>query len=552
VTRDAPDTPQTPDPPAPRINPDRLLADLAELARIGGRLDGGVDRVAGSHADHAARRWLAARMNDAGLDPRIDDAGNVLATTPGSQGPWLLAGSHTDTVPAGGRLDGAYGVIAALEALRTLHEAGHPRAAEVEVVSFFGEEGVSGPGLAGSRPLAASPHAADLIGYLELHIEQGPRLEAERLELGVVEAIVAVGRWEAHLTGAANHAGTTPMAMRRDAGRAAARVIAGLRELLHDVDPEMVGNVGQIAFQPGAHNVVPGEAHFVVELRAASQDTLDRAAAALRRRFDAIAAEEGCTAQVEARGVIPAARMDPSVVAALEHVCERQGRPWRRLPSGAGHDAGALADRVPAGMLFVPSAGGVSHSPLEHTDDALLVQGAQALLDGVLLVLDRERPTGLRSLNELPPDEAERAFRAANASRRWAAAMAAGRPYPTTRALQATAEREWWALAEPDRQEAFAAHPRIGEQSTVDATARAEQHRVADADARTLAALAEGNRRYEERFGRVFLVRAAGRSADEMLALLHQRLDNDPEAELRVAAAEQAAITRLRLDSLIR
>src|SRR5262249_27564495 len=162
-----------------------------------------------------------------------------------------------------------------------------------------------------------------------------------------------------------------------------ARAVAGLRELLHDVDPEMVGNVGEIAFLPGALNVVPGEARLGVELRAASPDTLDRAVAALRRRLDRIAAEGGCAAELDGRGTHPGARRDPGVVAALEQVCERQGRPWRRMVSGAGHDAGVMAARVPAGMLFVPSAGGVSHSPLEHTGDALLVQGAQALLDGV-------------------------------------------------------------------------------------------------------------------------------------------------------------------------
>jgi beta-ureidopropionase / N-carbamoyl-L-amino-acid hydrolase len=534
-----------------RIDADRLLADLAALARIGGRPDGGVDRVAGTPADEEARRWLTARMRDAGLEPLRDDAGNLLATVPGSAGPWLLAGSHTDTVPAGGRLDGAYGVVAALEVLRTLHESAHPRAHEVEVVSFFGEEGVALPGLAGSRPLAAGPHAADLVAYLELHIEQGPRLEAGGQDLGVVEAIVAMGRWDARVAGAANHAGTTPMAMRRDAGRAAARLVAGLRELLHDVDPEMVGNVGEIAFLPGAANVVPGEARMTIELRAAGEATLDRAAGAVRRRLDEIAAEEGCEATLVGRGVRAGARMDPDVVAALVAVCERSGGRWRRLVSGAGHDAGALAARVPAGMLFVPSAGGVSHSPREHTGDAHLVRGAQALLEAVLGVLERERPAALVRLNALTPADAVRELRDCCASARWAAAVAAGRPYPAVRALYAAADAAWWALGEPDWHEAFAAHPRIGERHHPDDRAQREQRGVDGASPETLAALAEGNRRYEERFGRVFLVRADGRGAGEMLALLRQRLDNDPATELRIAAGEQARITRLRLERLL-
>jgi beta-ureidopropionase / N-carbamoyl-L-amino-acid hydrolase len=533
--------------PTLEIDPHRLLADLDALARIGGRPDGGVDRVAGTPADQEARRWLAARMREAGLEPRTDAAGNLLARTPGAPGPWLLAGSHTDTVPAGGRLDGAYGVIAALEALRTLREAGHPRAGEIEIVSFHDEEGVHGAGLTGSRALAEDPHREDLLACVELHIEQGPRLEAEGLELGVVEAIVAIERWDVRLTGAANHAGTTPMAMRRDAGRAAARVVAGLRELLHDVDPEMVGNAGEIAFLPGAPNVVPGEARLTVELRAEAGDTLDRAAAALHERVRRVAAEERCAAELRPLGRHPGARMDPGVVAALEAVCERGGARWRRMVSGAGHDAGALAARLPAGMLFVPSAGGVSHSPAEHTDGALLVRGAQALLEGILEVLERERPAGLDRLNRQPAQEAERAFLACCGSRRWASAMTARRPYPTARALSAAADAEWSALGDEDRRQAFAAHARIGEH----AEAHSEQRAVAGAAPEILAALADGNRRYEERFGRVFLVRAAGRTADEMLALLRRRLDNDPETELRVAAAEQAAITRLRLERML-
>jgi beta-ureidopropionase / N-carbamoyl-L-amino-acid hydrolase len=177
------------------ISPERLLGDLAELARIGGRPDGGVDRVAGSEADLEARLWLQERMRAAGLEARTDEVMNVFGRVPDSRGPWLLLGSHTDTVPAGGRLDGAYGVVAALEVLRALHEAGHEAAAAVEVVSFFDEEGaLAGGGLRGSRFLAGSAHARELRGYLELHIEQGPRLEAAGLELAAVEGIVGIDR----------------------------------------------------------------------------------------------------------------------------------------------------------------------------------------------------------------------------------------------------------------------------------------------------------------------------------------------------------------------
>src|SRR5262249_42313329 len=281
-----------------RVSADRLLADLRTLAAIGGRPDGGVDRVAGSPADQEARRWLLARIREAGLEAELDDYGNVLGRAPRSPRPWLLLGSPTHTPPARRPLHGAYGVIAAVEVLRRLKESGDPLVDLVEIVSFHDEEGFASPGLVGSRAMAVSAHAKRLIGYLELHIEQGPQLEAEGLELGVVEAIVGIDRWEARIIGQPNHSGTTPMVARRDAGRAAARLIAGLRELLLAIDPEMVGNAGQVSFLPGAANVVPGEARLIVELRSAQRSVLDRAADALQRRLRQIAAEECCTATI--------------------------------------------------------------------------------------------------------------------------------------------------------------------------------------------------------------------------------------------------------------
>lgn len=373
----------------PRISGWRLFMDLAALAEVGGRPDGGVDRVAGTPADGAGRRWLVQRMEEAGLEAEIDGADNVLGRLPGASGPRLLVGSHTDTVPAGGRLDGAYGVLAALEVVRALAHIEHPLARSVEVVSFADEEGVGpGGGLAGSTALMAGDRAASIAGYLELHIEQGPRLEAEGLDLGVVEGIVGIERWDLTVGGEANHAGTTPMDMRHDAGRAAARLIAGFREMLAGIDAEMVGNVGQLELRPGAPNVVPGEAAMVVEMRALRPDSLVAASEALRRRVAELTAEEGCSFELRRRGRGPASPvpMDPRVVASLAAVCERSGHGWRRLVSGAGHDAMVLAGHMPSGMLFVPSRGGVSHSPLERTGDAQLILGAQVLLESVIEV----------------------------------------------------------------------------------------------------------------------------------------------------------------------
>src|SRR5207248_7332434 len=203
-----------------------------ELARIGGRPDGGVDRVAGSEADLAARRWLASRIEAAGLEARTDAAGNVFGRVPHSRGPWLLLGSHTDTVPAGGRLDGAYGVMAALEVLRTLYEARHPASSRLEIVSFHNEEGVTGGGgFSGSRALTRGTHGREISGYVEIHIEQGPTLDAAGEAIAVVESIVGIRRLKVVITGEPNHAGTTPYAARRDAGAAAAKLAWQVRDI---------------------------------------------------------------------------------------------------------------------------------------------------------------------------------------------------------------------------------------------------------------------------------------------------------------------------------
>jgi beta-ureidopropionase / N-carbamoyl-L-amino-acid hydrolase len=344
-----------------------------------------VDRVAGSPADLEARVWLRRRMEAAGLETRADSVNNVFGRARASHGPWLLVGSHTDTVPAGGRLDGAYGVIAALEVARALTESSHRAASLVEVVSFHDEEGVTGSGgLSGSRALLRDPHAAELSGYLEIHIEQGPILETEGAELGVVEGIVGIRRLNVRMKGEANHAGTTPYSARHDAGAAAAKLAWQVREILHDIDPAMVGNVGVISFEPGSPNVVPGGASLVVELRSVSENSLDRACDAVRSAAGTAADEFRCQTSVESGLVIEPVQMDSRFIDTLVTVCERTGRPWRRMTSGAGHDAGAMATMVPAGMLFVPSRGGISHSPLEHSDDSLLGQGAEALLAAVV------------------------------------------------------------------------------------------------------------------------------------------------------------------------
>lgn len=405
------------------INGDRLLADLRAFSTIGGRPDGGLDRLAWSPADLEGRRWFARRMREAGLEVWTDQACNVFGHAPSGRGPWLLLGSHGDSVPRGGRLDGAYGVVAALEVVRVLLESKDPLADRVEAVSFADEEGVRfGEGLLGSAALAgeinverlrgkrdwqgvpvadvlreagvdlermvdARRHLPDVWAYLELHIEQGPRMEEAGTDLGVVTGIVGVHREHVTITGEQNHAGTTPFRLRHDAGRAAARTIAGLRELVQEVDAEAVANVGVIEFFPGGINVVPGRAEFDLEVRHLDAAVVSRIVTAFRERLEARCSEEGCRGLVELRSSIPPARMDERLMAALERACARLDRNPGRLVSGAGHDAQGMARHVPAGMLFVPSKRGISHAPEEDTSDEHLMLGARALLAGVREVL---------------------------------------------------------------------------------------------------------------------------------------------------------------------
>jgi len=405
------------------INGERLLADLRSLSAIGGRPDGGLDRLAWSEADLQARRWFAGRLRDAGLEARTDQALNVFGHAPGAKGPFLLSGSHLDSVPSGGRLDGAYGAVAALEVLRTLHESKDPIAEQVEVVGFADEEGVRfETGLIGSKALCgeldidalrgrsdwagtpipevlkaagvdlermndATTHLNQLDRFLELHIEQGPRMEASGTELGVVTGIVNVHRQEVQITGRQNHAGTTPMNLRHDAGRAASRVAAELKELVQSIDGEAVANIGVMRFEPGAVNVIPGRADLTVEVRHLDEGVVRQIVRRFEARLAEICGEESCRFETRLLSDVRGAAMDSGIMAALDRVCNDLGRPHRRLWSGAGHDAQVLAKHVPTGMLFTPSRKGISHAPGEGTDDAHLVLGARALLAGVRAVV---------------------------------------------------------------------------------------------------------------------------------------------------------------------
>lgn len=370
----------------------RLLNTLNRLATFGGRSDGGVDRLAGSAADLEARRWMAEQLDSRGLRSWTDEAGNTFGHAPGPHEGRLLVGSHTDTVPAGGRLDGAYGVMAAMEVLTTLHENGHPAARFLEIVSFWDEEGAqpeSSGGMVGSTALCGSPHLASIDSYLELHIEQGPRMEGAGHELCVVGGIVGVDRHLIRVVGEPNHAGTTPFPLRKDAGRVLVRTAAEVQDLLRSVHDTVVGNIGSLSLVPGAPNVVPGAAQMVLEIRAPHEWALSHCAGLVLDCARSFAREEGCTVEHRMLSHKPVVKFDDGMRTLLEKVVADTGRPTSSLYSYAGHDAGVMNPHVPTCMLFVPSTHGVSHSPREYTPEPLLVQGAQVLLEAVVAHVER-------------------------------------------------------------------------------------------------------------------------------------------------------------------
>ncbi len=393
----------------PRIDAARLIADLRELARFG-QVGTGVDRTSFSPQDIAARAWLCRRMQDAGLEARIDRVGNVFGRYPAVDRA-VVIGSHTDSVPKGGWLDGAYGVVCGLEIARSLRERASAPPIGLDVASVQDEEGTFVPFL-GSRsfcrditdqeiaaakskdgtPLAEALASAAYdtpavhieprrhIAYLESQIEQGPRLEAAHRRIGVVTGIVGIRRFRILAKGQADHAGTTPMGMRKDAGAALVRLAARIAaEFPTLAGADTVWNIGSIAFRPGAANVVPSEAEMVLEFRDTEAKKLDQLEASVAAWLAEIGRDGPAAITIE-----PIARISPTAMsgelgaliaaAAREHHAEPMS-----LPSGAGHDAMVLGRFMPAAMLFVPSIGGRSHDVVEDTSEADLVLGCEVL-----------------------------------------------------------------------------------------------------------------------------------------------------------------------------
>jgi N-carbamoyl-L-amino-acid hydrolase len=405
------------------IDAERFAADLAALNAIGWDGDGGLNRTALSDAHADARRWFLARANAAGLPTRVDSAGNHSALVPAADpaARTLLLGSHLDSVPHGGRFDGALGVLCALEVVRRVHEAGLELALALEAIDFTDEEGeylgtLGSEALTGvltSERLAAprggreamlgafqraglteaelvharrDPHT--VAGFLELHIEQGPALERSGTQIGVVTGIRGNASFTVTLTGAARHAGTTPMDARRDAGVGAAAIILGVRELVMRDFPGCVANVGDVTLQPGAFNVVPARARLALECRSLDDDELTVLADAITTVARDQAARHDLEIAIEDVGRWTPVPTDARVRAAISAAAQEHGLSHVEMPSGAGHDAQVLAEIAPVGMVFVPSVGGISHHRDEFTSLQDCVNGANVLL-GAAIALAR-------------------------------------------------------------------------------------------------------------------------------------------------------------------
>lgn len=395
------------------IDGDRLWAGLATMAEIGATPSGGVRRLALSDEDRAARDLLARWLGEAGCRVRVDDLGNIYGRRAGSasdDAP-VVMGSHLDTVPTGGRFDGALGVVAAVEVVRALNDAGAATRRPLEVVCWTNEEGVRfAPAMLASGVVcgrftvqqayatrdadgrtfgeelhrigyagAAANRLTAAAAYLELHVEQGPVLERGGDQIGVVEGVEEISWNRVEFIGCAAHAGPTPMADRRDALVAAARAVLALREAT-GAAPDVRGTVGRIEVTPNVVNVVPGSVRLTADLRAPGAERLDRARAAFTQACGDIAHRDGVDVRFEEVWRSPATPFAPAVVETVARAARDRGYSIRRLWAGAGHDAKYVADRFPAGMIFVPSAGGLSHNEREWTGPEDCARGAAVLL----------------------------------------------------------------------------------------------------------------------------------------------------------------------------
>jgi N-carbamoyl-L-amino-acid hydrolase len=405
-----------------RADPKRLEQRIKELSQFGANPEGGVSRVAFSDADLQGRKYIRSLMEKAGLIVRVDAAGNIIGHREGRDPklPVILFGSHGDSVPHGGNYDGALGVLGALECIEILNQQNFLTAHPLEVVVFSDEEG----GLTGShaavgelsqQALQIKSHSGKTIGegirfiggdpdnlqsakrnpseifaYLELHIEQGGILEAEKINIGVVEGIVGINVWDVTVLGFANHAGTTPMNQRKDALVAAARLVDSVNDIAKRLPGRQVATVGTIQAEPGAPNVIPGKVVMSLEIRDLEKSKIDLVFEKVKESAEKIAADTGTTISFAALDVtaVPAPT-DQRLRKIIQEAATDLGLTTKLMPSGAGHDAQDIARFAPIGMIFVPSVGGISHSPKEFTTASDMANGASVLMQSILK-LDEE------------------------------------------------------------------------------------------------------------------------------------------------------------------
>lgn len=405
-----------------RVDQDRLERRIFDLAKFGLQENGETERVAFSDADIEAQQWVVQQLKTLGLSVHIDFAGNIIGRRKGKKASLkpISFGSHIDRVPNGGNYDGCVGSMASLEVLEVIHEnkitTDHP----LEIIIFSNEEG----GVMGSRAIAGhlgkdALKVANSTGYsmgegimrlggdttriaevarkkdeiaafLELHIEQGGTLEKEHLQIGIVEGIVGLKWWEVEFTGFSNHAGTTPMNARQDALLTAAKFIVAVNETVTGFDGAQVATVGKIKALPGAPNVIPGKVVTSLEIRDLSSEVIENVYDAIKKRGEEIAM--AANVQIEFRPLDTTA--DPAIMTTaiqdeIASSAKKLGLSTKRMPSGAGHDAQDMALIAPTGMIFVPSRGGISHSPKEFTSAEDMANGANVLLH-TILALDKK------------------------------------------------------------------------------------------------------------------------------------------------------------------
>jgi N-carbamoyl-L-amino-acid hydrolase len=402
------------------INFERLKKDILDLAEIGKKEDQGIYRMALSPGDIEGRDWLRAKIIGSGLEYFQDGALNQIGTLYGEKTDksWVI-GSHIDTVPAGGHLDGALGVLTGLEVLRTIQEHSLKIQNNLDIVAFTDEEGRFG-GLFGSEAfigeltfdklhkavdlsglkitkaienlgfdpqesLSARRNPSSLLGYIELHIEQGPVLDSLKIPIGIVEKITGLFKWQIRLTGLANHAGTTPMNMRKDAFLGLSEFSLEINRILEEAGSEhSVATIGRVHLFPGSANTVPGRVDFSLDVRDPEEEILLTLSDAFRRTLSAIARRRNLMFEFEILSQVKPAQSDKNILKAIEKACQNRNLNFYRMHSGAAHDAQILARVCPMGMIFVPSKAGKSHSPAEWTSWEDIEDGANTLLETIL------------------------------------------------------------------------------------------------------------------------------------------------------------------------